>query len=156
MSKKSSQFIDGKKFYQAMADYRTKCDATPEGEPRPRIPNYIGECFLKIATHLAHRPNFSNYVFKEEMIGDAIESMVVYCHNFDPTKTSSAFAYFTQIAWYSFIRRIEREKKQLAIWDKLIEKSSFSTFFGGEVDGTVELANFEQIKSTVEQKRQTK
>lgn len=153
-SRKKNHFVDAKKFYDAMCEYRKMCDEAAASDlPRPRIPNYVGECFLKIATHLAHRPNFSNYVFVEEMISDAIESMIIYCHNFDPTKTKSAFAYFTQISWYSFLRRIEREKKQLAVFDKMVEKSSYSTFFEGDVSGTLELAQYEQLKSTLDIKR---
>jgi len=79
---------------------------------KPPITEYIGECFLKIAEHLSYRPNFMNYPFREEMIGDGIENCILYAHNFNPRKSKNPFSYFTQIIYYAFLRRIEKEKKQ--------------------------------------------
>ena len=100
-------------------------DADEEGEVIPPIPEYIGECFYKIATHLSYRPNFINYTYREEMIGDGIENCVQYIHNFDPNKSNNPFAYFTQIIYYAFLRRIQKEKKQLEIKTKIIERTGY-------------------------------
>ena len=96
-----------------------------KGLPKPPIPRYIGECFLKIANHLSFKPNFVNYMFKEDMISDGIENCVQYIHNFNPEKSKNPFAYFTQVIHYAFLRRIQKEKKQLDIKTKIIERSGF-------------------------------
>jgi DNA-directed RNA polymerase specialized sigma24 family protein len=92
---------------------------------KPQISNYLGDCFLKIATHLSYKPNFVNYMFREDMISDGVENCIQYIHNFDPNKSSNPFAYFTQIIHYAFLRRIQKEKKQLEIKSKIIERSGF-------------------------------
>jgi DNA-directed RNA polymerase specialized sigma subunit len=106
--------------------------AAENGEPKPRITNYLGECFLKIATHLSYKPNFVNYMFKDDMICDGIENCVQYINNFDPEKSSNPFAYFTQIIHYAFLRRIQKEKKQLEIKSKIIERSGYSEVFSDD------------------------
>ena len=88
--------------------------AEPE-PPRPDIPRYLAECFIKIPTHLCYRPNFSGYTYKEEFIADAIEAEIKYVVNFDETRFKNPFAYFTQICWQSFVRRIQLEKQQSII-----------------------------------------
>ena len=102
-----------------------KQERAKQWEGKPPIPNYLGECFLKIATHLSYKPNFVNYMFREDMISDGIENCVQYIHNFDPEKSKNPFAYFTQIIHYAFLRRIGKEKKQLEIKTKIIEKTGF-------------------------------
>jgi len=110
--KKSVHYVDNAKFFEAMTAYRAEViEAEESGEPRPRISEYIGECFIKIANHLSHKANFVNYNFREEMILDAIDNCVTYAHNFNPEKSKNPFAYFTQIVYYAFIRRIQKEKK---------------------------------------------
>ena len=76
------------------------------------LPITLSECFLKIATHLSYKPNFVNYMFREDMICDGIENCVQYIHNFNPEKSSNPFAYFTQIIHYAFLRRIQKEKNK--------------------------------------------
>lgn len=106
-------YIDNKKFYGEMKRYKDICkEAEKNGNELPKIPNYIGECFYKIANKLSNRPNFINYSYKEEMIGDGIENCINYVKSFDPDKSNNPFAYFTQIVWHSFIHRIQKEKKQ--------------------------------------------
>ena len=89
-------------------------------ESKPDVTNYIGECFLKIANHLSYRPNFINYTYRDDMISDGIENCLQYMRNFNPEKSKNPFAYFTQIIYYAFIRRIQKEKKQMQIKSKLI------------------------------------
>ena len=124
MKKKTEHYVDNKQFLQAMIEYRKVCDeAEQNNQEIPPVTNYIGECFLKIANHLSYRPNFINYTYKEEMISDGIENCLQYVKNFNPEKSNNPFAYFTQIIYYAFIRRIQKEKKQQVIKRKLILKS---------------------------------
>jgi len=136
MSKKKRQkhqYIDNKEFFAAMVGWKKLVIAAENSdESRPPITDYIGECFLLIAEHLSHRPNFINYDYREEMIGDGIENCLMYAHNFDPDKSHNPFSYFTQIIYYAFLRRIEKEKKQSYIKFKLMEElddGSLSSWF---------------------------
>ena len=151
--RRKNNFIDNKEFYAAFVEFRKQCDeAEANGEPRPVVSRYIGKCFLDIAEHLSMRPNFSNYMYRQDMVMDAVENCVVYCHRFDPEKSKNPFSYFTQICWYAFIRRITKEKRQIEICDKIISKSGFEEFFTGDQMGTS--SEFNSIKDVVDQKRQ--
>ena len=113
---KQKHYVNNEHFLQEMVVFRAgvkEAEAT-NGE-RPRVPEYIGECLFKIATHLARKPNFANYTFKEDMVSDGIENCLLYIDNFDPEKSKNPFAYFTQIIYYAFLRRIQKEKKHLYI-----------------------------------------
>ena len=131
--KKKEHYVNNKDFLEAMIEYRTKVIAAREkDEPKPKVPEYIGSCFLKIATHLSYRPNFVNYMFKDDMICDGIENCLQYIDNFDPEKSRNPFAYFTQITYFAFLRRIQREKKQLDIKTRILEKSGFDEVFSAD------------------------
>ena len=120
-TKEKPHYVDNKKFLEAMIEYRDKCEkAEKQRRKKPEVTNYIGECFLKIANHLSYRPNFINYTFRDDMISDGIENCLQYMNNFNPDKSKNPFAYFTQIIYYAFIRRIQKEKKQIQIKSKLI------------------------------------
>ena len=120
-AKEKPHYVDNKKFLEAMIEHRDKCERAKEkGKKKPEVTNYIGECFLKIANHLSYRPNFINYTFRDDMISDGIENCLQYMDNFNPDKSKNPFAYFTQIIYYAFIRRIQKEKKQIQIKSKLI------------------------------------
>ena len=135
--KKGVHYVDNAKFLQAMKDWKEQCkDAEEAGDETPRISDYIGECFLKIANGLSFRPNFINYTYKQEMISDGIENCLQYIHNFNPEKSKNPFAYFTQIIYYAFIRRIQKEKKQTHTKHKIIEKSMMPTFDQNPLDDT--------------------
>ena len=122
----SEHYVNNKEFLEALIVFKAKCAAAKEaGEQRPQISNYIGECFLKIATHLSYKPNFVNYMFREDMICDGIENCLQYIDNFNPEKSKNPFAYFTQIIYYAFLRRIQKEKKQLEIKGKILERSGY-------------------------------
>ena len=126
VKKKSEHYVNNKQLLEALIVYREKVAHAKENDlPKPRITNYLGECFLKIATHLSYKPNFVNYMFRDDMISDGIENCVQYIHNFDPEKSRNPFAYFTQIIHYAFLRRIQKEKKQLDIRTKIIERTGF-------------------------------
>ena len=123
-AKNKPHYVDNKKFLQAMTEYRDKCNKAEEkGRKKPPVTNYIGECFLKIANHLSYRPNFINYTYRDDMISDGIENCLQYMSNFNPEKSSNPFAYFTQIIYYAFIRRIQKEKKQMQVKSKLIQNA---------------------------------
>ena len=119
--KKSEHYVDNKVFLQAMIEYKDRCEkAEKRKRKKPPVTNYIGECFLKIANHLSYRPNFINYTYRDDMISDGIENCLQYMNNFDPDKSDNPFAYFTQIIYYAFIRRIQKEKKQMQVKAKII------------------------------------
>ena len=123
MSKKTKHYVNNADFLKALIDYREKCDeASKTKKTEPPIPNYIGECFMKIAEGLSHKPNFINYTYRDEMISDGIENCLMYFSNFDPTKSKNPFAYFTQIIYFAFLRRISKEKKQTYVKYKATEQ----------------------------------
>lgn len=125
--KNSTHYVDNTKFYAALKDYRAECARAKEaGLPTPGVPEYVGECFLAIAKHLSYKPNFMNYTFRDDMISDGVENCLVYVANFDPAKSSNPFGYFTQIIYFAFIRRIQREKKHSYIRCKMIEQTQIN------------------------------
>ena len=139
---KGEHYVENKVFLQAMTDWKAECklaeekqkDLPKEEKVRTPVNNYIGECFLKIATHLSYRPNFINYTYRDEMISDGIENCLQYCSNFDPEKSKNPFAYFTQIIYYAFLRRIAKEKKQTHVRNKMIENVSYQSWTVNEGD----------------------
>jgi len=169
--KRSEHYVNNKEFLAALVQYREnvevsykkkfginldeqdKSERGKSWDTKPPIPRYIGECFLKIANHLSFKPNFVNYMFKEDMISDGIENCVQYIHNFNPEKSQNPFAYFTQIIHYAFLRRIQREKRQLEIKNKIIEKSGYSEVFddNNTLDGS-NYSDYNSIKDNVHSK----
>ena len=152
--KRSEHYVNNKEFLAALIRYREDVEiAKIQDKQKPVIPRYIGDCFLKIANHLSFKPNFVNYMFKEDMISDGIENCVQYIHNFDPEKSKNPFAYFTQIIHYAFLRRIQREKRQLEIKNKIIERSGFSEVFddNNTIDGS-NFSDYNQIKDAIHSK----
>jgi hypothetical protein len=119
---KVQHYVNNKQLYEEMCKYLDALKESRESDsPRPRIPEYIGECLLKISQRLSTKPNFINYTYRDEMISDGIENCISYISNFNPEKSQNPFAYFTQIIYYAFLRRIQREKKQLYIKHKSLE-----------------------------------
>lgn len=107
-------YVDNKKLLSVLIDYqKEQSDALESGKPRPRIPEYVGECVLLIAERLSTKYQFANYQYREDMVMDGVENVLHYIDNFDPTKSSNPFSYFTQIIYYAFLRRIQGEKKHL-------------------------------------------
>ena len=121
MAAKKEHYVNNKEFLEAMKAYKKSVNkAKREKKEKPPVTDYIGSCFLKIANHLSYRPNFINYTFRDDMISDGIENCLQYLDNFNPAKSKNPFAYFTQIIFYAFVRRIQKEKKQVTIKHKLI------------------------------------
>ena len=136
-AKQKPHYVDNKKFLVAMTEWRLKYDKAEKAKRKqPAVTNYIGECFLKIANHLSYRPNFINYTYRDDMISDGIENCLQYMSNFNPDKSNNPFAYFTQIIYYAFIRRIQKEKKQTIIKQKMIMKSGLDELVSQEADNT--------------------
>lgn len=155
MSKKNTEYyVNNKDFLEAITVFKNKVkEAEETGEPKPRITRYIGDCFLKIATHLSYKPNFVNYTFREDMISDGVENCVQYINNFDPEKSKNPFAYFTQIIYYAFLRRIQKEKRQNDIKQKILEKTGFDHVmhtddYGNDMNSSY--ADMGSIKENVE------
>lgn len=122
--KAGRNYVDNAKLYESFLEwYEKRAEAAEQGLEEPQPPRYISECIVLIPTRLASKGNFSGYSFKEDMIGDAIENITQYYRNFDPAKSKNPFAYFTQIAYYAFLRRILREKRQSYIKHKLVQNS---------------------------------
>ena len=144
---KKQHYVDNKELLAAVIRYKENVEiAQINGKPKPKVSEYIGGCFLKIATHLSYRPNFINYMYKDDMICDGIENCIQYIDNFDPAKSKNPFAYFTQIVYYAFLRRIAKEKRQLDIKEKILEKSGYDEVFSVDGDGGAE---YNQIKSRI-------
>jgi len=151
--KKSEHYVNNKDFLAALEQYAIDVERAKEnGNPKPQIPRYIGECFLKIANHLSYKPNFVNYMFKDDMICDGIENCVRYIHNFNPEKSKNPFAYFTQIIYYAFLRRIQQEKKQLEIKNKILEKTNFDEVFDSNDLDSTNYSEYNSIKDAVHSK----
>jgi len=112
----TNHYVNNEQFLQEMVAYKNLVKAAVSNTTeRPRVPEYIGSCLFKIATHLARKPNFANYTFKEDMVSDGVENCLLYIDNFDPEKSKNPFAYFTQIIYFAFLRRIQKEKKHMYI-----------------------------------------
>lgn len=112
MDRKKNQYVDNKKLYDALVVWlSTRKSLLKDKQPAPPLPDYIGECILLMANRLAQKANFVNYTFKDDMIGDAMESCLRYLHNFNPERSTNAFAYVTQILHNAFVRRIQRERR---------------------------------------------
>ena len=147
-TKKKQHYVDNQEFLAAIIKYKEKVEiAKIKGLSKPRVSNYIGGCFLKIAQHLSYRPNFINYMYKDDMVCDGIENCIQYIDNFDPSKSRNPFAYFTQIVYYAFLRRIAKEKRQMDIKDKILEKSGYDHVFSTDGDNNADYAG---IKNRVE------
>jgi hypothetical protein len=122
--KKAVHYVSNAEMLQAIIQYKLDIKANKKAKlPKPKIPNIIGKQLTLIAQNLSHKPNFNNYSFKDEMIGDAIENCIMYFDNFDPKKSKYPFTYFTKIIYYAFVRRIQREKKHLYIKYKATQQA---------------------------------
>ncbi len=137
--KKSIHYVNNAEFSQAVVDYVTICNkAKAEDITVPVVPDYIAQCFLRIAEGLSHKSNFIRYTYREEMVMDAVENCLKAIHNYNleaATRTGkpNAFAYFTQITWYAFLRRISREKKQQDIKLRYLSRSGIENFVDNEL-----------------------
>jgi hypothetical protein len=124
MKQKSEHYVNNKEFLGHMILFKEATQKAREsGKKDPQIPDEIGKIFVNIATHLSYKSNFINYGFREDMVADGIENCIQYIQNFNPDKSKNPFAYFTQIIYYAFLRRIQKEKRQLYVKYKSLENS---------------------------------
>ena len=150
-------YVNNKEFSLAVVDYCEKVDKAKKQKSKktPIVPDYIAECFLKIAEGLSHKSNFIRYTYREEMVMDAVENCLKAIENYNleaATRSGkpNAFAYFTQISWYAFLRRIAKEKKQQDIKFKYMSQSGVEAFLLDETDNAV-AANFvDMLKDRIE------
>ena len=139
--KKSIHYVNNAQFSQAVVDYVGKLEECRKEEiSLPKVPDYIAQCFLRIAEGLSHKANFIRYTYREEMVMDAVENCLKAISNYNleaATRTGkpNAFAYFTQITWYAFLRRITKEKKQQDIKLKYLTKAGIENFVDNELEG---------------------
>lgn len=156
MSKKQSiHYVDNKKFSQAVVDYclELKLAKQQQRNRLPVVPDYVARCFLKIAEGLSHKGNFIRYTYREEMVMDAVENCLRAIENYDieaatRTGTPNAFAYFTQISWYAFLRRIAKEKKQQDIKLRYLSQSGLEEYILSDAD---DVAAYQVIQTFVDQ-----
>jgi len=136
--RQSIHYVNNADFSQAVVDYvRTVDDARKNNTEIPKVPDYVAQCFLRIAEGLSHKANFIRYTYREEMVMDAVENCLKAINNYDieaATRTGkpNAFAYFTQITWYAFLRRIAKEKKQQDIKMSYLTNSGIENFITSE------------------------
>jgi hypothetical protein len=159
--RKSIHYVNNADFSQAVVDYVKTVNEAKENKSNsiPKVPDYVAQCFLRIAEGLSHKINFIGYTYREEMVMDAVENCLKAINNYDieaATRTGkpNAFAYFTQISWYAFLRRIAKEKKQQAIKTKYIANSGVEDFLidenGDATSGLVAGAFVDTLKSRIE------
>ena len=134
----SIHYVNNAEFSQSVVEYVESVQlAKKQNQPLPIVPDYIAQCFLRIAEGLSHKSNFIRYTYREEMVMDAVENCLKAIENYNleaATRTGkpNAFAYFTQITWYAFLRRIAKEKKQQDIKLKYLTKSGIENFMVNE------------------------
>ena len=158
--RQSIHYVNNAEFSQAVVDYvSTVNEARENNKTIPKVPDYVAQCFLRIAEGLSHKSNFIRYTYREEMVMDAVENCLKAINNYDieaATRTGkpNAFAYFTQITWYAFLRRIAREKKQQDIKMKYIANSGFEDFMvnehGDDTSGLIAEAFVDTLKTRID------
>lgn len=159
--RRKTNYINNKTLYGAMIHYKNDLkEAVGKGKEKPIVPKYIGESILLICNNLAKKPNFSGYTYKMDMISDGVMDCISAVDNFDPDKTNNPFAYFTQIAWNAFLRRIQKEKKQTYIKHKNYENSFLLMDVFDEANKSMQLKSNEYsaeiVKSYEEKLTKTK
>ena len=136
---KSIHYVNNNDFSHAVVEYvRTVDEARKDKTDIPKVPDYIAQSFLRIAEGLSHKSNFIRYTYREEMVMDAVENCLKAISNYNietATRTGkpNAFAYFTQITWYAFLRRIAKEKKQQDVKLKYLTNSGIENFLNNEL-----------------------
>jgi len=162
--KQNVHYVNNAEFSQAVVDYVTTVnEARNKNKQLPIVTDYIASCFLKIAEGLSHKSNFSRYTYREEMVMDAVENCLKAINNYNletATRTGkpNAFAYFTQISWFAFLRRIAKEKRQQDVKLKYLEKSGIEQFvdldLADEAAGAVISTFVDSLKDRIDKVKQ--
>ncbi len=127
-------YVNNALFSQSVVDHVISVrEAEAAGEKIPQMPRYVAECFLKISEGLSHKSNFVRYTYREEMVMDAVENCLRACKNYNVEAATrkgkpNAFGYFTQIAWYAFLRRIKKEQRQQDVKLNYLAESGLEEF----------------------------
>lgn len=165
---KKRNYLDNEKLYNCFVEWYKEIEkAKAENKKEPPMPEYIVYSIMSIPENLISKSNFNGYTFKEDMISDAIENILKYCRNFDPEKSKNPFAYFTQIAYYAFVRRILKEKQQTQIKYKLLKEKFGEEFFSLEEQNSDDLFNIpfleilrenysEKLENSIQKKKKKK
>lgn len=159
--KKTAHYVNNADFSTAVVEYVTQVNEARSNEAAlPEVPQYIAECFLRICEGLSHKSNFIRYTYREEMVMDAVENCLKAILNYNietATRTGkpNAFAYFTQIAWYAFLRRIEKEKKQQDIKIKFLTKADVGEFIEAGEDTHAEAAFVDILRARIDKVKDT-
>ena len=163
--RKSIHYVNNADFSAAVVEYVTVVQKAKADEINlPIVPDYIAQCFLKIAEGLSHKSNFIRYTYREEMVMDAVENCLKAIENYNleaATRTGkpNAFAYFTQISWYAFLRRIAKQKKQQDIKFKYLTNSGVEAFMdvgaAGEFQNIVASNFVDQLKDRIDKVKDT-
>lgn len=96
------------KHFDAAVREAAKQKAIPK---EPIMPDTIGADLLKICDGLSKRFNFRGYTYRDEMVRDAVVDCVKAVKKYDGTRFTNPFGYFSQIANYAFLGRLDKEKK---------------------------------------------
>jgi hypothetical protein len=162
--RKSIHYVNNADFSQAVVEYVERVNvAKAKNKPLPVVTDYIAQCFLRIAEGLSHKSNFIRYTYREEMVMDAVENCLKAIGNYDleaATRTGkpNAFAYFTQITWYAFLRRIAKEKKQQDVKLKYLTQSGIENFvdleLGDEMSQQVVGAFVDNLRDRIDKVKQ--
>lgn len=138
----ATHYVNNAEMLESIKRYKTDLkQSRADGQEAPRIPEYLGECILKIATRLSHKHNFINYSYRDDMILDGIENCIQCMDSFDPDKSSNPFSYFTQVIYFAFLRRIAKEKKQSYIKGKMLQDMAFESFELQDHDDDTDFVN---------------
>ena len=162
-AKKQIHYVNNKEFSLAVVEYVTRVnEAKAKEEVIPIVPNYVAQCFLKIAEGLSHKSNFIRYTYREEMVMDAVENCLRAITNYNiaaATRTGSpnAFSYFTQICYFAFLRRLAKEKKQQDIKFRFIEMACIEDLIqydgNDEFDHNINQPFVEQLRERIDRVR---
>ena len=163
--KQGAHYVNNADFSQAVVDYVTEADNAKKNKVEvPKVPDYVAQCFLRIAEGLSHKSNFSRYTYREEMVMDAVENCLKAINNYNleaATRTGkpNAFAYFTQISWFAFLRRIAKEKKQQDVKLRYLERSGIENFvdldLADEMAGNVIESFVDGLRDRIDKVKQT-
>jgi hypothetical protein len=138
----ATHYVNNAEMLESIKRYKADLkQSRADGQEAPRIPEYLGECILKIATRLSHKHNFINYSYRDDMILDGIENCIQCMDSFDPDKSSNPFSYFTQVIYFAFLRRIAKEKKQSYIKGKMLQDMAFESFELQDHDDDTDFVN---------------
>jgi len=147
--KPNLHYVNNNDFSIAVTDYVKEVRKAKKAKVKvPIVPDYIAESFLKIAEGLSHKQNFVRYTYREEMVMDGVENCLKAIENYNietATRTgkANAFAYFTQITWYAFLRRIAKEKKQQDIKLKWLSQMDLHDFLAeGDPDTNQQIQSY--------------